>query len=103
MLTAVEVIALRDTLRVNLVTNGTVVPLVFYTRCLHVRDYVKWRAEHSLQRRQADDPRLIYSRDRLSEFTKNMMEFLPKPRSGKREGITAAAESRLLEDRKSVV
>ena len=97
MLTAVEIIALRDALRMNLVTQGTVVPLVFYTRCLHVRDYIKWRAEHSLQKRQGDDPRLGYSRHRLAEFMRNMMEFLPKPRSGNREGITAAAESRLLE------
>lgn len=97
LLTAVEIIALRDALRMNLVTQGTVVPLVFYTRCLHVRDYIEWRAEHSLQKRQGDDPLLGYSRHRLAEFMKNMMEFLPKPQSGTRQGITAEAERRLFE------
>lgn len=92
-----EITALRDALRLNQITGKAVVPVVHYVHCMHVRDYIKWRSEHVIQRLKLDDPRFDRSRVRLDEFQKNMMQFLAKPRGGSREGITSEAERILLD------
>jgi integrase len=92
-----EVLSLRDSLRMNLRANDgkPINPGTHYSRCVFVRDYIKWRGEHVVQRIPNGDSRFMPARTRLDEFCAGMTALLPKIRAGVREGVTADVEARL--------
>lgn len=94
-----EVLSLRDALRVNLKADADdpIDPTIHYSRCVYVRDYIRWRGQHVVQRIPNGDPRFLPARVRLDEFTEGMTALLPKLRTKGREGLAPAVETRLRE------
>jgi integrase len=98
LLTAEEILHLRDALRRNqrpgkrdlLVTAHT-----HYARCLYVRDYIVWRADTVVQRIPNSHQTFLPARVRLDEFRRGMIAMLPKPKGRSREGVSEEIEGRL--------
>jgi integrase len=100
-----EVAALRQELRVNLLTRpkpqkrggrrkakrDTVSNGQWRSRCAAVRDYVVWHAEDTIQRMSPRDERLAEARERLKDFHEWMTEKIIVHKIEPREGPTEYA------------
>lgn len=94
-----EVLSLRDALRVNRKSEGCtpVDRMTHYSRCVYVREYIRWRGQHVVQRIPNNDPRFLPARIRLEEVSASMTAMLPKPKASGREGLAPEVEARLRE------
>ncbi len=102
-----EVVALRQELRVNLLTRPTtqarsgrrkakravVTKTQWKSRCASVRDYVAWLAEQAIGRMSIRDPRLPEARERLADFRRWMSKKVRARKNVSREGMDKEAEA----------
>jgi hypothetical protein len=100
LLTHGEVTSLSDALRVNHrprdPQNLVVEPLVHHSRCLYVRDYLKWRSSSVIARIDREGG-YIEAVHRLDVFLKQFTGSLSKPTGAGREGLPPDVEARLRE------
>lgn len=98
LLASEEIFDLRDALRENRRTPGSVVAsATYYNRCHFVRDYLVWLARAAIQRIAVADPKLPEARARLEWFERAMVAGLPKGGSPDKEGVDEDAQRALLE------